>query len=190
MPGGSSDLAPNASEMMEKHQLRTHTFTWHDPLIGSDAARSLSGREYLEALRDGKLAPPPMVALMGMSLVEVGDGRVVFAAEAHEYLYNGIGIVHGGFAATMFDSAIGCAALTRAPADKIAVTLDLQVRYFKPITVATGLVRCEGIVINVGRTTATAEGRMTDASGRLYGHATSTLSLIPIPARGAVRESS
>jgi uncharacterized protein (TIGR00369 family) len=167
--------------MMERGQLRTHTFTWHDPMISAAAARGMSGREYLEALRDGKLDPPPMVALMGMSLVEVGDGRVVFAAEAREYLYNGIGLVHGGFAATMLDSAIGCAAITAAPRDRMAVTLDLQVRYFKPITVKTGIVRCEGIVINIGRTTATAEGRMMDSSGRLYGHATSTLSLVPIP---------
>jgi uncharacterized protein (TIGR00369 family) len=161
--------------------LRTHTFTWHDPMATVAAVRSMTGRAYLEALRDGTIAPPPMASVMGMLLVEVDEGRVVFTAEPREYLYNGIGIVHGGFAATMFDTAIGCAAITRVPADRIAVTLDLQVRYFKPLTVATGLVRCEGIVINLGRTTATAEGRMTDATGRLYGHATSTLSLVPVP---------
>jgi uncharacterized protein (TIGR00369 family) len=169
---------------MEQDQLRTHTFTWRDPAIAMAAARSMSGREYLEALRDGIVPPPPMVALMGISLVEVHDGRVVFEAHPREYLYNGIGLVHGGFAATMFDSAIGCAAITMVPHDRMAVTLDLQVRYFKPLTVKTGLVRCEGTIINVGRTTASAQGRMTDASGRLYGHATSTLALVPIPTRG------
>src|SRR5471032_1761928 len=152
---------------MEQDQLRTHTFSWHDPMIAVAAARSMSGREYLEALRDGTIPPPPMVALMGISLVEVHDGRVVFEAHAREYLYNGIGLVHGGFAATMFDSAIGCAAITKVPRDRMAVTLDLQVRYFKPLTAKTGLVRCEGVVINVGRTTATAEGRLMDSSGRL-----------------------
>jgi uncharacterized protein (TIGR00369 family) len=168
---------------MERDRLRTHTFTWHDPIASMAIARAMSGREYLEALRDGKLPPPPMVALLGISLVEVHDGRVVFEAEPREYLYNGIGLVHGGFAATMFDSAIGCAAITQVPRDRMAVTLDLQVRYFKPLTAATGRVRCEGTIINIGRTTATAEGRLTDTSGRLYGHATSTLSLVSVPSQ-------
>ncbi|MFN2460202.1 MAG: PaaI family thioesterase [Candidatus Velthaea sp.] len=95
---------------MQEADVRTHTFTWHRPPDGAAAAPR--GRAYLEALRDGSIPPPPMVALLGFRLVEVGDGRVVFTAEPQEYLYNGIGLVHGGFAAALFDTAVGCAAGT------------------------------------------------------------------------------
>ncbi|GAC1414550.1 MAG: PaaI family thioesterase [Candidatus Velthaea sp.] len=168
---------------METWQEHSHTFTWYDAAVGMAEARRLSGRAYLEGLRDGTIPEPPMAALMGLRLVDVDDGRVVFTGEPRAYHYNGIGIVHGGYAATLFDTAIGCAAVTKVPAGMLAVTLDLQIRYFKPLTAQSGIVRCEGTIMNVGRTTATAEGRLTDGSGRLCGHATSTLALVPAKPR-------
>ena len=163
---------------METWQEHSHTFTWYDAAAGMAQARQLSGRAFLEGIRDGTIPEPPMPALMGLRLVEVDEGRVVFTGEPRPYHYNGVGLVHGGYAATLFDTAIGCAAVTRVPAGLIAVTLDLQIRYFKPLTEASGIVRCEGTIINLGRTTSTAEGRLWDGNGRLCGHATSTLALI------------
>jgi len=164
--------------------LHTQTFSWHDYAPAMAAARNLSGRDYLEALRRGDLPPPPFVALLGFVLDEVGDGRVVFSFRPQEFMHNGIGLLHGGLAASIFDTAVGCACLTVVPPDKIAVTSDLHVRYFRPLTMKSGTVRCEGIVINAGRTTVTAEGRLFDESGRLCGHATSTLALVnPPPTR-------
>lgn len=161
---------------------RSHTFAWRDPSLSADAARKLSGRDYLEAMRRGEFPPPPFVAMLGFQLVEIGEGRVVFAFEPAEFMHNGIGILHGGVAATVFDTAVGCACLTVVPREKVAVTMDLHVRYFKPLSMRSGTIRCEGLVINAGRTTVTAEGRLLDGAGRLCGHATSTLALVD-PAR-------
>jgi uncharacterized protein (TIGR00369 family) len=166
---------------MERSELRTHTFSWRDHRLTMAQARAVSGREYLEAMRAGTIAPPPFVALLGLRLEEVGDGRVVFTFTPQEYLYNGIGLIHGGVTATVFDTAVGCACLSIIQKEKIAVTIDLHVRYFKPLTMASGTVRCEGIVLNAGRTTISAEARLFDATGRLCGHATSTLALVDAP---------
>jgi uncharacterized protein (TIGR00369 family) len=157
---------------------RTRTYTWHDPMITLAAAQQMSGRQYLEAMKDGRLPPPPMIEMLGFQLVEIEEGRVVFEAHPQEYFFNGIGLIHGGFAATLLDSAIGCAALAAAPHEKVATTMDLQIRYFRPLTMASGVIRAEGWMLNLGRTTATAEGRIVDGSGKVCMHGTSTLALL------------
>jgi uncharacterized protein (TIGR00369 family) len=153
-------------------------FSWDDPAVALRGARSLPGRTYLEGVRDGRFPPPPFVKLLGIRLRDVGDGSVTFVAEPAEYAYNTISLVHGGWIATILDSAIGCAVTTKMPAGKFAVTLDLQVRYFKPLTASTGGIACTGTLLNLGRTTGTAEARLLDGSGRLHAHATSTLSIV------------
>jgi uncharacterized protein (TIGR00369 family) len=163
---------------METSGLHTHTFSWRDYKLTMAAARELSGRDYLEAMRRGEFPPPPFVEMLGFTLDEVGDGRVTFSFTPADFMHNGIGVLHGGVAASIFDTAAGCACLTVVPSNKVAVTMDLNVRYFKPLTIHSGVVRCEGQVIHAGRTTVTAEGRLFDASGRLCGHATSTLALV------------
>jgi uncharacterized protein (TIGR00369 family) len=163
---------------METSRLRTHTFVWRDQALAMAADRALSGREYLEGLRRGELPAPPFMSAMGFELEEIGDGRVVFRFQPQEFMLNGLGVLHGGIAAGVFDTAVGCAALTVVPHEKVAITMDLSVRFFKPLTMRSGAARCEGNVINAGRTTVTAEGRLFDASGRLCGHATSTLALV------------
>jgi uncharacterized protein (TIGR00369 family) len=169
---------------METAQLYTHTFSWRDHKATLAAARHLSGREYLEAMQRGEFPPPPFVAMLGFSLDEVGEGRVTFSVIPAEFMHNGIGVLHGGVAASIFDTAAGCACLTVVPTEKVAITMDLNIRYFKPLTMRSGTVRCQGEVIHVGRTTVTAEGRLFDASDRLCGHATSTLALVdPRPPR-------
>ena len=153
---------------------RTRTITWDDPLPGARAARRMSGLEYLGAMMHGELPGPPIAATLGLVPVELEEGRVVFEVEPAEYHYNPIGMVHGGFAATILDSAMGCAVHTKLPARVAYTTLELKVNYLRPLKVESGVVRAVGTVIHAGRTTALAEGRLLSADGTLYAHATTT----------------
>jgi uncharacterized protein (TIGR00369 family) len=132
----------------------------------------------------GELPYPPMMALMNMGVQEAEEGRVVFTVEPAEYHYNPIGTVHGGLASTLCDSAMGCAVHSMLPAGVGYTTLELKVNFVRPLTAATGLVVCEGKVINVGGRVATAEARVTDQAGKLYAHA-STTCLIMRPPNGS-----
>jgi uncharacterized protein (TIGR00369 family) len=153
---------------------RTHTATWGDPAISIDAARSLSGIEWLRAMMRGDLPGPPLASLIGMTLLEIEEGAVVVTLTPAEYHYNPLGVLHGGIAATLFDSSLGCAVQTLLPAGMLAPTLQLQVNYIRPVIVRTGQIYCSGRVVHPGRQTATAEGRMTDTGGTLLAHATGT----------------
>jgi uncharacterized protein (TIGR00369 family) len=111
---------------------------------------------------------------MNFGLAELEEGRAVFTVEPAEYHYNPIGVVHGGLAATLLDSAMGCAVHSTLPAGAGYTTLEVKVNFVRPLTAETGEVRCEAEVIHVGGRTATAEGKVLDASGKLYAHATTT----------------
>jgi uncharacterized protein (TIGR00369 family) len=111
---------------------------------------------------------------MNIWIEELSEGRVVFAAEPAEYHYNPIGMVHGGLAATLLDSALGCAIHSTLPAGTGYTTLQLNINYVRPLSSKTGIVYCEGKVIHTGGRVATAEGRLTDANGKLYAHGTTT----------------
>lgn len=161
--------------MSETNNLeRTLTVTWEDPVALAEAGRSLSGLEYLQKIVAGELPRPPISALMNFGLVEFSEGRAVFAGEPAEYHYNPIGVVHGGLAATLLDSAMGCAVHTALPAGVGYTTLEIKVNYIRAMTVGTGPVRCEGKLIHLGGRTATAEGRILDEDGKLYAHGTTT----------------
>lgn len=142
-------------------------------------ARDLSALSGIEQLRiifaDPANAPFGMGRTMGFDHVEIDDGRVVFGATPHEGVYNPIGTVHGGFAATLLDSCLGCAVHSKLKAGQGYTTLELKVAYHRPMTKATGPIRAEGVVIQMGRRAAFGEGKITDAQGRLYASATSTL---------------
>jgi len=153
---------------------RTRTVSWEDPRSLAEAGRGLSGLEYLQKIVAGELPRPPISALMNFGLTELGEGHAVFTAEPAEYHYNPIGVVHGGLAATLLDSAMGCAIHSMLPAGAGYTTLEIKVNYVRPMTAETGEVRCEARVIHVGGRTATAEGRVIDASGKLYAHGTTT----------------
>ena len=113
-----------------------------------------------------------------MVITEVSEGRVVFTAEPAEYHYNPLGTVHGGIAATLLDSAMGCAVQSMLPHGGGYTTLELKVNYLRPMTSKTGTVYAEGKIIHVGGRTATAEARLMDASGKLYAHGTTTCILL------------
>jgi uncharacterized protein (TIGR00369 family) len=157
---------------------RTLTVSWEDPRPLAAAARGLSGLEFLQKIAAGELPPPPIAALLNFELEELSEGRAVFAVEPKEYHYNPIGVVHGGLAATLLDSAMGCAVQSKLPAGSGYTTLEIKVNFVRAMTSETGRVRCEAKLIHLGGRTATAEGRIEDEAGKLYAHGTTTCLII------------
>ena len=143
----------------------------------TEERRVLSGLEYMRQLLTGEREPSGMARLMNMRLVEVEEGRAVFAVEPDERHYNGLGIAHGGLAATLLDSALGCAINTVMPAGRVFTTLEMKINYVRPMRRETGEVLCEATVLHAGSRVATAEGQIVDAAGKLYAHGTATCML-------------
>ena len=162
----------------------------------SAVAEAPTGLALFEGLLRGELEPPPMGKLMGIELVEAAEGRVAFEAEPAPEFYNATGAVHGGFAATLLDSALGCAVHTTLPADGGYATLGLEVKYVRAITLDTGRVRVVGEVEHRGRRQATASARVTAvADGKLLATGTTTCLITrartaPGATRGAHRQES
>jgi uncharacterized protein (TIGR00369 family) len=162
---------------MQPH--RERTITWEDPAPAAARGRDLPGLDYLRAIAAGEIPPPPIAVLLGFELVAVEAGRAVFAVTPHEFHYNPIGVVHGGLAATLLDSAMGCAVHSTLPAGTAYTTLEVKVNFARAITRDTGRIVCEGTVIHDGRTVATADGRLyAEESGKLLAHGTTTCLLI------------
>ena len=153
---------------------RRRTITWSDPKAAAKAGAELSGRAYLEAIRDGGLPAPPAIACLGIDLGEVGDGIVTMRLTPAEYHYNPLGSVHGGVIATLLDSVMGCAVHSTLPQGHGYTTLELKVNYIRAITDTTGEVTAEGRIVHVGRRSAVAEAKLADAAGRLYATASTT----------------
>lgn len=153
---------------------RALTVSWEDPRPLGEAGRGVAGIEFLKKIAAGELPPPPIAKLMQFELDEVGEGYAVFAVVPKEFHYNPIGVVHGGLAATLLDSAMGCAVHSTLPAGAGYTTLETKVNFVRPITTETGRVRCEAKLIHLGGRIATADGRVIDEAGKLYAHGTST----------------
>ncbi|HVL97522.1 MAG TPA: PaaI family thioesterase [Solirubrobacteraceae bacterium] len=153
---------------------RSRTVTWEDPLPAVERGMSMSGIDYLRAMEDDELPHAPIARLLGFEPFEVREGLVAFESLPGEHHYNPIGLVHGGFAATLLDSAMGCAVHSLLPAGAGYSTLEIKVNYVRALTAATGRVRAIGSVVHLGSRTATAEGRLVDDEDRLYAHATTT----------------
>jgi uncharacterized protein (TIGR00369 family) len=148
--------------------------------MAEDLGAGLTGLELLRRLiAEGRR--PPIADTLDFTLVEVAEGRAVFEGLPGLRAYNPIGVVHGGYAATLLDSACGCAVHTRLSATQAYTTLELKVAYHRAMTVETGLVRAEGKVLSFGRRAAFSEAKITDASGRLLASATSTLLVMERP---------
>lgn len=146
----------------------------------NDTSPDMTGLEQLQALlASGKGAP--IGDALKFRLVEIADGHAVFEAEPGTHAYNPIGSVHGGFAATLLDSACGCAVHSKLRADQIYTTLELKTAYHRGMTAETGTVRAIGSVVTIGRRTAYAEARLVDAKDRLLASATSTLLIMDRP---------
>jgi uncharacterized protein (TIGR00369 family) len=138
----------------------------------------MAGLDFLQAVGSGDMPAAPIMRLIGMSPVEVAPGRAVFALDPAEHHYNPMGVVHGGVVSTILDTAMACAVHSTLPVGTGYTTVELHVNFLRPITAETGTLRCEGETIHVGRTIATAQGRLVDASGKLYAHGTTTCAVM------------
>jgi uncharacterized protein (TIGR00369 family) len=154
---------------------RNLSISWTDPVEGAARAAGMSGLEAMHAIMAGELPAPPIALLLGLEPVEVSDGRAIFAAEPGERHYNPIGVVHGGLAATILDTATGCAVQSTLPAGVGYTTLELNVNFTRPMTRETGRVLCRGEVVHRGGRVATAEARLiAEETGKLLAPGAST----------------
>lgn len=152
---------------------RTHEWTSPSqvdpsPLAGRD------GLGQLQALTKGEMPAPPVMSMIGMTGFEAEYGKVVVEMPAAEFHYNPLGTVHGGVISTLLDTAAACSVHSTLAEGEMYTSLDLTVKFLRPVTVASGLLRCEGKVIQRGRRTALAEAQLFDEAGKLVAHATSS----------------
>ena len=130
--------------------------------------------DMVQQIRRGEIPPPPIATLIGFTLEEVESGRAVVALEADRRHANPMGTVHGGIAATLLDSALGCAVQTTLDDGVGYTTVSLEVKYLRAIRVDAGELRADAFVVHAGRRQATAEARLTDEDGRVLATATTT----------------
>jgi uncharacterized protein (TIGR00369 family) len=149
-------------------------------VVPLDEVRGMSGLELMTGLIEGRFPAPPIAEVLNFFLVEASSGRAVFEGTPVLQHYNPLGSVHGGVAATLLDSAMGCAVHTTLKAGIGFTTLEIKVNYVRAMTEKTGKVRCEGRTINVGSRIATAEGKLIDPQGKLLAHGTTTCLIFPI----------
>ncbi|GGF29362.1 hypothetical protein GCM10011611_39260 [Aliidongia dinghuensis] len=166
--------------MSSPETVRSRTIRWELPVLDPAELAGLSGLEYLRRGLDTDTFRAPIGALMDFRPVRFDEGVAVFEALPAEFHYNPIGSVHGGFAATLLDSALGCSIHTTLKPGFGYTTVELKVNYVRPLKLSTGPVRAEGKVIHVGGRIATSEARLTDPDGRLYAHGTTTCLIFPL----------
>lgn len=163
--------------MTETQVQRSRTFSWDDPMANLSQIAGRGGLELLQAMAAGELPPPPVLKMLDVDGFEASEGRVVLTLTVQEFHYNPLGSAHGGVLATLLDTAAGCAVHSTLSAGTGYTSLDLNTKFLRPATLASGTLRCEGVVLSKGRRTALSEARVTDQSGRLIAHATSTCML-------------
>lgn len=152
-----------------------HTHSHLDRSAPTCESRTWSFRSRIPAKdRQRRVVSTAIRRLLNFDLVAVSEGYAVFAVNPSEYHYNPIGVVHGGLAATLLDSAMGCAVHSMLPAGAGYTTLEIKVNFIRAMTAETGRVRCEARIVHSGARTATAEGRIVDEAGKLYAHGTTT----------------
>ncbi|MFJ1707482.1 PaaI family thioesterase [Kitasatospora sp. NPDC088346] len=158
---------------------RSRTHSWEPrPEMTADLL-AMSGLEVLRGALDGTCPAASIMSTLGFRLTAVGDGSATFEGDPGEHLLNPMGTVHGGFLATLLDSALGSAVMTRLPAGSAYTTVQLGVHLVRTVNADTQVLRCEGTALHVGRTTATAEARVVGAEdGRLYAHGTTTCAVL------------
>lgn len=158
---------------------RSRLVEWQDPMLTAGAAQGRTGLALLQAIASGGVPQPPISASLGFKLVFAEEGLARFQGEPAEYLYNPMAAVHGGWACTLLDSAMGSAVMTILDETMAYTTSDLSIHLVRAITMRTGPVIAEGRLVHRGRRVSTAEGRLTDANGKLLAHGTTTCVIFP-----------
>ena len=146
-----------------------------------DQVAGLTGLQQMEKLLQGEFPAPPISETMDFALMRVEFGRAVFQGKPSAKLLNPLGTVHGGWYATMLDSAVGCAVHTAMPVGRAYTTLELKLNIVRSISLKVPLVRAEGYTVHVGKQVATAEGRLMGHDGTLYAHASTTCLVFEVP---------
>jgi uncharacterized protein (TIGR00369 family) len=164
---------------------RTRTHSYQLPRPPSPELMALPGLEAMRMIVQGHLGAPSICDTLDFSLTHVEAGMAVFEGRTASWMYNPLGTVHGGWMATLLDSALGCAVHTTLPAGSAYTTASLEVKFVRPVTAATGLVRATARVVHAGRKLATAEARLVAVDGdQLLAHATTTCIVLPLTAPG------
>jgi uncharacterized protein (TIGR00369 family) len=169
-----ASLPPDQAEPAASEALRVRSYAWEDPAPSAAAAREFDGLAFLQAILDGTLPGAPVARTLDFAPVSVRPGEVVFEFTPAQFHYNPVGSVHGGVLATLCDSACACAVQSMLPAGAFYTSLDLSVKFLRPVTSATGRMTCGGTVTHLGSRSALAQAQLTDSRGKLFAHATSS----------------
>lgn len=153
----------------------SRTVTWHEPGPSTARGLAMAGLDYLQAMIDGELPPPPIAAALNFTLAEVEHGRAVFVCEPDHSVYNPIGAVHGGLVCTLLDSAAGCALHTTLPQGRGYTSVEIKVNYLKAVRVDSGPLTATGTVVKAGARVGFTEAVVTDRTGAVVATASSTL---------------
>jgi len=154
-------------------EVRSRTISWSDPAEFAPHWETMSGLQFLRALKDGSIEEPPIAMLIGFRIIEVEEGRVAFEFTPSECHYNFSGNIQGGIPSSVIDAATGSAVYSLLPAGVKYTSLDLKVNYVRPITLESGRLRCEAWTVHMGARTGIAEAKLTDRQGRLHAFGTS-----------------
>jgi uncharacterized protein (TIGR00369 family) len=158
----------------EQHPERSKTITWDDPKRSRREARRLSGAEFFDAMRRGKIPEPPFGKLLGIDLFDAGEGRFMMSLQPQEVHYNPMGCVHGGILATLLDSVMSASVHTSLPAGKGYLTTEITVKFLRPVFEVTGEIMAEGRLVSSDGRTALAEGKIVDSLDIVYATATAS----------------
>lgn len=160
---------------------RKRTIIWDDPQINKrDAVSAVSGLDYLKAIKNGEISPPPIANLIGYRIAEVDFGHAIFELNPAEYHYNPFATVHGGILSTLLDTTMTALVLSTLSEGFSCTTIEIKVNFIKPVTANSEVLRCEAKPIHIGKRFATVEGRLKDKNGKLYAHGTSTCSIFKV----------
>ncbi|NMM50834.1 PaaI family thioesterase [Marinigracilibium pacificum] len=159
---------------------RSRTYTWNNPLEIFDKAMILTGIDFIKAMFEGEIPPPPIMNTLDFKMSELNEGNVVFEFHPGEYHYNPIGSVHGGVITTILDSAIGCSLHTTIQKNTAYTTLEIKINFLRKITQDTGILKTRTSIKHSGKSTALIESDLEDEAGKVYAHAVSTCMIFKI----------
>lgn len=157
---------------------RQRTHQWTDPRELALKAFDQHGIAWLEMMKAGELPPPPIVETLGMAIETVEPGRIVFSMQAEEWMCNPAAVIHGGMTATLLDTVLTLAVVSKLDQGKTCQTIQMNVHFIRPVFPTGEKMTAEGVAVHVGSTVGTAEGRLFDARGKLVAHATATLAVL------------
>lgn len=173
-----ADDPPASFRALDDATKHSRTYDFEGRLPDPKTMLSMSGLDYLTALLRGEMPAAPIAHTLNFWPTEFGHGRAVFVGEPQRFAYNPLGSVHGGWYATLLDSALGCAVHSTLPAGKGYTTVDLSISLVRALTDRVRRVRCEATIVHAGGSIATAQGRITDDAGTLYAHGSTTCMIL------------